>query len=176
MEYASADISRGAASVGANCLIFGIHDLQNRRRRYYWFGGGQVGASIPTPSGELREKLQRKLQRTVAPEFMPPISFSAEHYSRPKAFTTSAPVVDMEDFVGDGTLTGQPGITIADIISKGGSQTLSWTPKAHKDRGLNTPVEVTFSFSRGFGVSLWSGGAGVVRLLDPSFRPTVYSR
>jgi hypothetical protein len=172
VEYASADVSHGAASVGANCLIFGIHDLENLRRRYYWFGGGEVGPSIPVSS--IEKKLPPKVQ--VASKLMPPISFSAEHNSSPKKLTPAVPVVDMEDFVGDGTLTGQPGFTFADIISKGGSQTLSWVPKAHKDRGVNTPLEVTFSFSRGFGLSLWSGGTGSVGLLGASFRPTVYSR
>ena len=155
IEFASSQGSVNRATIGANCLIFGIHDLTNRRRRYFWFGGLELGVATPKT---------------------PDISFSAEHNSKPVPFTTPVPFLDLEDFAGDGVITAEPGITFATLINVGGAMTLSWFPREYLNRGISTPVVINFSFSRGFGASLWSGGAGRVHILDANFRPTVYAR
>ena len=136
----------------ADAMIFSIHDLLNHRLRYYSYWG--VGATVPIPK-------------------TPAVGASAEHKSRPVPFTTAIKIVDMEDFAGSGSIDGDPGFTM-NRTSVGGSVTLTMNTKAYEDRHISTPLSVKFSFSRGFGASIANVGTGRIKILDQSFRPTVY--
>lgn len=138
-----------------DALIFGIHDLDNHRWRYFGYTGNS--GSVPIPKS-------------------PAISFSAEHHSVPVPFTTDVAVLEMDEFESDDAHTdADPGVTLGDN-SYGGTITLEWTPKTYKDHNLSKQLKISFSFGRGFGVGLMNSGWGKIRILDPSFRPTIYSR
>jgi hypothetical protein len=151
VEIAGAGLSRAQA----DWLYFGIHDLNNGRRRYF----AHIGGSGTPPVS-----------------FAPAVSFYAEHAGRTVPFT-SRPwgVADLEDFEGPSTLYQAIGATVG-THSIGGAMRLQWSPKAWRDHGYSQNLEVPFSFSSGFGISAGAVGPGYVKIMDPSFKPTIYSR
>lgn len=144
----------GFGTAQADWMYFGIHDLDNHRRRYFAHVGGSV--AFPTPG--------------------PVISFSAQHGGSAVPFTTDPfGVLELEDFQGPSTLYQDAGATVL-AHSVSGPMRLEWSPKAWTDRGYGRNLSVGFSLSRGFSISLGSVGPGYVKIMDPSFRPTTYRR
>jgi hypothetical protein len=135
----------------ADCMFFSIHDMRNHRLRYYSYVG--AGASAPIPK-------------------FPDIMGGAGHGSRAVPFTTLIPFLEMEDFVGLGSITGSVGVAFGNSV--GGQVVFDMTPEAYARRSILTPVSVSFSFSRGFGANLANVGGGKISMLSESFRPTVY--
>ena len=138
----------------ASMMIFSIRDLRNSRTRYYGYKG--IGGSVPIPK-------------------LPTIGFSAEHESTPIPFTTLVPVQDMKDFEGQAELAGSPGVTL-NRDSLGGSAIFTMHPQAYSRRSISNPIRVMFSFSKGFGANFLDVSAGSIKMLDESFRPTVYPK
>ena len=152
IEIAGAGISR----FGADWLYFGIHDLQNHRRRYFAHIGGSGSASLP---------------------FLPDISFYAEHHAgAPTPFTTHPwGVVDLEEFEGPSYLGQAIGATFGTHTILGALKLL-WKPKVWTDRDYHHMLEVPFSFSSGLGISGGSLGPGRVKIMGTSYKPATYSR
>ncbi len=138
----------------ANCMFFAIHDMLNHRIRYFAYKG--VGASVPVPK-------------------LPAVGASHGWGSPAIPFTTAVPFLDLSEFEGGATLRGDTGLTFGST-SIDGELTLEMSPKGYADRGIKTPVSVTFSFSHGLGVNLQDVSHGTVELLSESFRPANYSR
>ncbi len=138
----------------ASTMIFSMHDLINLRTRYYGYKG--IGVSAPIPK-------------------LPAVGFSVGHGASAVQFHTLTPIVDMKDFEGQGNIEGFPGATLGPN-SVGGKAIFTMRPDAYSRRGIHNPLRVTFSFSAGFGANLKDVTAGSIKMLDTSFRPTVYSR
>jgi hypothetical protein len=155
-EFEPIELSGAGLFAGqADWMYFGIHDLVNGRRRYFAHIGGSVAFSVPG---------------------LPDISFSAQHGGSPVRFTTDpVGVLELEDFQGKSTLYQDAGATVVDK-SVSGPMRLEWSPKAWTDRGIGRNLVVQFDFSRGLGISLGSVGPGFVKIMGPSFKPTIYSR
>ena len=150
VEIAGAGISR----VGTDWLYFGIHDLDNHRRRYFAHIGGSGSPDLP---------------------FMPAISFSAQHSGPPVPFTSPWGIVELEDFEGLSYLIQAVGATVG-THNIWGDMRLKWHPKAWTERNDHSLLDIHFSLSSGFGISAGSAGAGRVIIMGPHFKPTFYSR
>jgi hypothetical protein len=155
-EFEPIECSGAGFSVAqADWLYFGIHDLDNQRRRYFAHIGGSGALDVP---------------------FMPTISFSAQHGGATVPFTSNWGIPELEGFEGESTLFQDAGVTVGKHNFLGNAR-LSWKPKALLDRGVtNATLVIPFNFSRGLGISFSSLGKGWIKIMPPSFRPTIYSR
>ena len=145
----------GFSVAQADWMYFGIHDLDNSRRRYFAHIGGSGALDAP---------------------FLPTISFSAQPGGATVPFTSDWGIPELEGFEGQSTLFQDAGATFGEHNFLGNAR-LSWKPKALLDRGItNVTLVIPFNFSRGLGISLSSLGKGWIRIMPPSFRPTIYSR
>jgi len=147
-----ASVSLGPFEVSS--MIFSIHDMKNRRLRY--FGCWGDGFSLSPPK-------------------LPAVMASAQHGSRAVPFTTKVGFLDMKDFEGTGWFGGAPGATAGDL-SVGGQADFYMHPNLYDRRDIAEPIHVSFSFSRGFGVNVATLDKAKITILSESFRPTVYSR